>query len=87
MNKYYAELTDTFGGEANYSWVTRFHVTAKNERGAINKLARHIGLNFRKDWDSGDTVRFNSKSGATCLFLSAWDDDAHGNGCSRINYV
>ena len=27
MNKYDVELTDTFGGEANYSWVKRDTVT------------------------------------------------------------
>ena len=86
MTKYYAELTDTYGGEANYSWVTRFSLDAKSDLGAIQKLSRNIGMNFRKDWDDGDTVRYNSKSGAMCLFLSAWDDDQH-NQYSRIDGI
>ncbi len=28
MHKYLAEYTDTFGGEANYSWVKRATITA-----------------------------------------------------------
>lgn len=86
MQKYYAELTDTYGGEANYSWVARFSLEAKSDLGAIQKLSRATGLNFRKDWDDGDTVRYNSKSGATCLFLSAWDDEYH-NQYSRIEEI
>ena len=27
-NHYYIEMTDTFGGEANYCWVNRFIVRA-----------------------------------------------------------
>jgi hypothetical protein len=80
---YFAELTDTYGGEANYSWVTRFKLQARTDRGAIQKLAREIGLHFRKAWDSGDCARYDSRSGATCLFLSAWDENCENY--SRIH--
>ena len=46
-NKYYFELTDTFCGELNYSWLHRFEVTAKSMRGALQKLSRETGFNFR----------------------------------------
>ncbi len=46
-NLYYVEITDTFGGEANYSWVTRHVIRAKSERGAINALSRRSGINWR----------------------------------------
>lgn len=72
--KYFAELTDTFGGEANYSWVTRFTVSARSRLGAIQKLARATGYSYRKVEDYGDTLRYDSKSGATCIFLSEADE-------------
>lgn len=49
MNTYYIEMTDTFGGELNYSWLHRFTIKAKNERGALIKLARETGYNFRNN--------------------------------------
>ena len=48
MNTYYFELTDTFGGELNYCHLSRFIINAKSLRGALIKLSKHTGLNFRK---------------------------------------
>ena len=73
---YFVELTDTFGGEANYSWVTRFKVHASSIVSAVRKVSKQTGLNFRKQWDSGDLVRYDSKSGATCLFVSVYENQA-----------
>lgn len=73
---FYAELTDTFGGEANYSWVSRFKVHASSPLGAIRKLSRETGLSFRKQWDTGDRSRYDSRSGATCVLLSGYEDQA-----------
>lgn len=44
---FYVEVTDLFCGELNYSNLTRFKVYAKSERGAIAKIAKYMGLNFR----------------------------------------
>ena len=77
-NFYFVEITDTCGGEANYSWVTRLKVDASTMRGAINKVAKNTGLQWRKDGDYGDMLRYNSKSDATCFFISDWQDDEHG---------
>lgn len=71
---YYIEITDTFGGEANYSWVRRYRVEAKSMRGAITKLARNYGGNWRKAWDSGDYVRYNLANAAICAFVSYADE-------------
>lgn len=49
MNTFYFEVTDTFGGELNYCWLNRFAIKAKNLRGALIKLSRHTGLNFRNN--------------------------------------
>ena len=75
---FYCELTDTYGGEANYSWVTRFKVRASTMRGAMLKVGRVVGLNFRCVMDSSDMRRYDSKSGATCLFVEPFDEENHG---------
>lgn len=78
QNLFYIEITDTFGGEANYSWVTRHVIRAKSVRGAMAALARRSGLNWRKVSDYGDSVRYNSKAGATCAFVEYFDIEYHG---------
>lgn len=70
---FFIEITDTFGGEANYSWVTRHVIRAKSERGAICALSRRSGINWRFDGN-----RYNSKSGATCAFIDIYDIEQHG---------
>ena len=37
---FFVEMTDTFGGEANYGWVNRFMVTAASSLGAIRKVTK-----------------------------------------------
>lgn len=76
-NFYFVEMTDTFGGEANYSCVKRLKVKASTMRGAVNKVSKHTGLSWRKEGDYGDTIRYDSKSGATCFFITDWQDDEH----------
>lgn len=70
MQKFNFEVTDTFGGEANYSWVHRHTIEAKSELGAIQKLAKITGRKWRKDWDSGDCTRYNAKNANVCAFLT-----------------
>lgn len=74
MSHYFAEITDTYGGEANYSWVTRHKIKASSIRGALIRLNRDSGLGFR----SVGCDRYDSRSGATCAFITPWDDDEHG---------
>ena len=66
---YFAELTDTFGGDANYSWVRRFNIRANTIQGAISKLARETGYSFKKDFDTGDLTRYNAKGACICAFI------------------
>lgn len=68
---YYIEVTDVYGGEANYSWVTRHIILAKSTLGAIQWLAKNSGLNWRFDG-----IRYNSASGATCAFIEEYDKDS-----------
>ena len=55
-NHYFIEMTDTFGGEANYCWVHRFIVSASSERGAMRKVAKKTGFAVRNvgcdRWDA-----------------------------------
>lgn len=74
---FFAEMTDTFGGEANYSWVRRFRVEATNARGAVWKLSRETGLTLRSAGDYGDQSIYDSKSGATRLFIEPFDAGQH----------
>ena len=73
MQHFFAEITDTFGGDANYSWVTRHKIKAASIRGALIRLNRDSGLGFR----SVGCDRFDSRSGATCAFITPWDDAEH----------
>lgn len=72
---FYIEVTDTFGGEANYSWVTRHIVRGENERGAINRFARMSDMH----WHSVGCDRYDSASGLTCLFIEQYDPENHGD--------
>lgn len=67
------EVTDTYSGEANYSWVKRYQVRAKNHRGAIAWLARNHGGGWRQDYSTGDLVRYNLKGACVCCFISYAD--------------
>lgn len=64
MNDYYFEVTDTYGGQANYCWVDRYKITARTLRGALIKLSRHTGWHFRKTYDD----RYDAVKCAVCAF-------------------
>jgi len=66
---FYVEVTDTFGGEANYSWVRRFKVHANTMRGAMLKISRHLGVSAKQVGDYGDLRRYDFKGTAVCAFV------------------
>lgn len=68
---FFIEITDTFGGDANYSWVTRHVVRAKSRRGAVNALSRRSGV----AWHAVGGERYDSKSNTTCAFIREYDRD------------
>lgn len=72
---FYIEVTDTFGGEANYSWVTRHILRANTERGAINRFSRMSGYHWHCTGNYGDQKRYDSASGATCFFITPYEPD------------
>lgn len=73
---YEIEMTDTFGGEANYCWVQRETVTAKSMRGAFRAARNALGLigRWKCDMDSGDMRRYVPVGGHNfCVFIN-WSE-------------
>lgn len=74
-SRYYIEMTDTFGGEANYCWVNRFIVSARTTRGAMRRVTNRTGdrvscfdhYNIPETWDSRT---------ACIRYFVEWVDDA-----------
>jgi hypothetical protein len=73
---YFVEVTDTYGEEANYSWVRRYKVHASSMLGAIRKISRESGFRFRKDFDAGDFARYNARGACVCAFIQGYTDQA-----------
>jgi len=67
-NRYIVEMTDTFGGEANYCWVRRFIVTASTHRGAMRKVSRETGYAARCTMP-GDPERWDAVGACVCWFV------------------
>lgn len=59
------EVTDTFGGQANYCWVRRQVIEAKSLHGALCRLSAIEGLNFR----SVGCDRYDARGACVCAFL------------------
>jgi hypothetical protein len=73
--KWDVEITDTYGGEANYCWVDRYTVEAVSELGAIQIVSEREGYAWRKEWDAGDCTRYNAVYACVCCFIS-WHDES-----------
>ena len=71
-NQFFVEMTDTFGGEANYSWVNRFLVTASSELGAIRKVTTRTGYRARRGVGCG---WYNVPGACICYFVEWVDAD------------
>ena len=69
---YFVEVTDTFGGEANYCWVKRYLVESVSIQGAMQKVSKESGYNWRIV-DKGEVSRYNAKSACICAFIE-WCD-------------
>jgi hypothetical protein len=74
---FFVEVTDTYGDEANYSWVHRFKVHASTYRGAIRKVRKAMSLpNAKQVANYGDMVRYNFVNTAICAFVGGYEDEA-----------
>lgn len=77
MQTFHVEITDTFAGEANYCWVERYEVSAKNEAGAMRKIANYRGSKpgWRQTANYGDSVRYDHKLAPICMFIECANPD------------
>lgn len=88
---YFVEFTDTFGGEANYSWVRRFRVWAPNAKLALtmakqeafngwDKVPRHVVR-----YGAGDDMRVDLVGLNQCAFVQYFDGQAPVNEIRALN--
>lgn len=71
------EYTDTFGGEANYSWVKRGTIKTKpgenfSDLAAVRRVKKALGLyGVRcKKVDLGDAIALYPSASCTVVFIS-----------------
>lgn len=74
---WFIEVTDTFGGEANYSWARRFKVYGKTERHALRRWSPHEGYagRLRCVDRTCNYLRYDVRGAAICVFVSEWTED------------
>jgi hypothetical protein len=81
LSLFRVEVTDTFGGDANYCWARRYHVKARTMRGAVLMAARDSGYSgrIRKTMDCGDMTRHDVRGACVCMLTEWFDADAHAD--------
>ena len=85
--RYFIEMTDTFGGEANYSWIRRFIVTASIFRGAMRVVTRETGYCAHKVMDCGDFARYDARGACITFFVSGIPAAADGANTLEPMYI
>jgi hypothetical protein len=71
MQTYNIEITDTYAGEANYSWVDRITVQAKSMRGAITQASKKLGYHgFRLDAWCGNYASYKLQGACIIAFVT-----------------
>lgn len=61
---YYAEMTDTFSGELNYSWIRRYLVKAETLKACMRKVSMETGYKARMQWCAGQDEAVYKARGA-----------------------
>lgn len=72
---YDVEYTDTFGGEANYCWVTRLKVEAVSPLAAVRRVKRELGISgvrCRRE-DYGDSIALYPYGFCSVIFINEAD--------------
>lgn len=81
------EYTDTFGGEANYSWVKRWSTARELSEAQLVRLAKRVagitGVPCRRE-NQGDTIALYPRGCCTVLFIG-WNDCAESVGVDLDN--
>ena len=72
--RYDIEMTDTFGGEANYCWVRRASIEApctSTSAMLVRRAQRALGITGRhKTTDWGDLIRLDLTGACICVFIT-----------------
>jgi hypothetical protein len=82
MPAFNVEYTDTFGGEANYSWVRRATIRVSEDHGtraimkAAKKAAGLAGVDGRWHVHNSDALEFRPYRMCTVLFVN-WTEDEY----------
>ena len=67
------EMTDTFGGEANYSWVRRHTVEVPDftsTRAVVRRVKQVLGIRGRHTtWDQGDRLTITPSNACVIVFV------------------
>jgi len=73
--KYQVEMTDTFGGEANYCWVRRAEIDApatSTSAMLVRRAKKALGISATRhrttDW--GDLIRLDLSNACICVFIT-----------------
>jgi hypothetical protein len=74
-NLYILEMTDTFNGEANYSWIRKYQTQSVSIRGAVTKLSKHYGRHFRKNYGNSREARYDAVGANICVFVEYFEKD------------
>lgn len=71
MDWYNLEYTDTFGGDANYSWVKRCRIGVNHGVSPVRAAKREVGLSGVRGVteDYGTTISFKPYSACVVLFI------------------
>jgi hypothetical protein len=74
--EYQAEWTDTYGGEANYSWVRRATIEAPgdvSDRAIVRRAKRELGITGVKGrtYYHGDMIEFRPHRMCCVMFIHA----------------
>ena len=70
------EMTDTFGGESNYSWVKRGEIEMKDKQfsnlAAVRKVKKELGYNGVrcKTVDYGDMIELRPVGQCIVIFIT-----------------
>ena len=73
--KTFIEVTDTFAGEANYSWVKRYNFDTEEKDSMLKivrqalKISGYTGCRTKKQ-DYGDTVRLDFVGMCIVMFIT-----------------
>lgn len=70
----HAEMTDTNGGEPNFTWVKRkYNITAKTEREIIRKVKSEFnltGVKCKKIDECGNTITLKPQNMNLVVFIN-----------------